>query len=317
MKWCSFFILLSFAFSIAAQSKTDCTADRYEKDLFAAFNKQTIEYTKTKGWQDANQSLLADIYEPKDDKAELRPLVILVHGGSFVGGKKEQVAPFCTALVKKGYVAASIQYRLIPVSKVAEGNNILREVVRATNDLKAAIRFFRQSAANGNPYKIDANNIFIGGVSAGAITALQTGILDENDVITDELAAIIKDEGGFKGDTGTSENKKFSTKIKAIINLSGSIMDEDWIDKDDAPVFSYHGINDLVVPIEFNSIGTLDMFGSRAIKKQADKVGLENLLVEVPGGGHVDIYSPSFNIYLNDFQKQINKKMRRMICSEN
>lgn len=317
MKWCSFLILLSFAVSIAARSKIDCTANRYEKDLFPIFNKQTIEYAVAKGWQIEKQPLSADIYEPKEDKAELRPLVILVHGGSFVGGKKEQVAPFCTALVKKGYVAASIQYRLIPVSKIAEGNNILREVVRATNDLRAAIRFFRQSASNGNPYKIDANNIFIGGVSAGAITALQTGILDEDDRITDELAGIIKEEGGLEGNTGTFENKKFSSKIKGIINLSGSIMDEDWIDKDDVPIFSYHGINDRVVPIEFNSIGALNMFGSRAIKKQADKVGLENLLVEVPGGGHVDIYSPSFNIYLNDFQKQINRKMRGMMCGTN
>lgn len=317
MKWCSLLILLSFAVSIAAQSKIDCTNDRYEKDLFPNFNKQTIEFAVAKGWQVEKQSLLTDIYEPKDDRAELRPLVILVHGGSFVGGKKEQVAPFCTALVKKGYVTASIQYRLIPVSKIAQENNILREVVRATNDLRAAIRFFRQSAANGNLYKLDANNIFIGGVSAGAITALQTGILDENDVITDELAAIIKEEGGLKGDTGTAENKKFSAKIKAIINLSGSIMDEDWIDKDDAPIFSYHGINDMVVPIEFKSIGVLDMFGSRAIKKQADKVGLQNLLVEVQGGGHTDIYSPSFNIYLNDFQKQINRRMRQMMCGAN
>lgn len=314
MKWFSLLILLSFTVSITAQSNVSCTADRYEKDLFSHFSKQTIEYTKTNGWQTENQSLLADIYEPKDDTATLRPLIILAHGGSFVGGNKEQVASFCTNLAKKGYVAVSIQYRLIPVSKVAESNNILREIIRAINDMKAAVRFFRQSAANGNPYKIDPNNIFIGGVSAGAITALHAGILDSDDKVSDELAKIIAEEGGFEGDTGSVENRKFSSKVNGVINLSGSIMDENWIDKDDAPIFSYHGMEDSVVAIGYRKIGRLGLFGSESIQQKADKVGLYNLLVKVPGGGHVDVYSPKYSIYLNDFQKQLNKKIRSMIC---
>jgi predicted esterase len=310
----TFLILLSFASAIMAQTKVSCTAERYEKDLFPNFNKQTVEYAVAKGWQIEKQPLLVDIYEPRDDQAVLRPLIIMAHGGSFIGGTKEQVAPFCTALVKKGYVTASIQYRLLPLNRAVQPDSILREVVRAINDMKAAIRFFRQSAAEGNPYKIDPNHIFIGGVSAGAITALHAGILDEKDLINSQLKRIIEEEGGWTGDTGLAENRKYSAKVSGIINLSGSIMDGNWIGKNDAPIFSYHGTNDMVVPINFKTIGNFPMYGSEAIKQKADSIGVDNLLIKVPNGGHTDIYSSAFAIYLNDFQKQTNQKIRQIIC---
>ncbi|MBX7169495.1 MAG: alpha/beta hydrolase [Pyrinomonadaceae bacterium] len=313
-KICSWLILISFVISISAQEKASCAPDRYEKAIFSDFTKKTIEYAAAKNWSDENVSLLTDIYEPKNDDAQLRPLIIVVHGGSFTSGNKEQMTPFCTFFVKNGYVVASIQYRLAPANKVVESNNILREVVRATNDLKSAIRFFRQSAENGNPYKIDPNNIFIGGVSAGAITALQTGLLDEKDLVTDELSSIIAEEGGLNGNTGSAENRKFSTKVRGIFNLSGSIMDENWIDKDDPPIFSYHGEDDMVVPIRFKSIGTLDMYGSELIKEKADKVGLDNVLVKVPKGGHTDIYTFRFLSFFIDYANQVNQKIRSMIC---
>lgn len=314
-KICSWLILLSFAVSVSAQTKVPCAPDRYEKAIFSDFTKKTIEYAAAKSWTDENVSLLTDIYEPKDDDAQLRPLIIVAHGGSFTSGDKEQMTPFCTFFVKYGYVVASIQYRLIPANKSVETNNILREVVRASNDMKAAIRFFRQSAENGNPYKIDPNNIFIGGVSAGAITALQTGLLDEKDLITDELSSIIAEEGGFGGNTGSEESRKLSTKVQGIFNLSGSIMDENWVDKNDPAIFSYHGENDMVVPIRFKSIGVLDMYGSQSIKEKADKIGLDNVLVKVPKGGHTDIYTIRFLSFFVDYAKQVNQKIRSMICN--
>lgn len=312
-----FLILLSLVISISAETKVACTADRYEKDLFTEFTKQTVEYAIAKGWEIEKQSLTVDIYEPKGDTATFRPLIILAHGGSFIGGNKDQVAPFCKALAKKGYVAASIQYRLLPLKRVSETDIIFREVVRAINDMKASVRFFRQSAARGNPYKIDADSIFIGGVSAGAITALHVGILGETDAITDDLLRLINEEGGWTGDTGSPENRKISAKVSGVINLSGSIMDENWIGKDDAPIFSYHGTKDNVVPMNFTTIGNFPMYGSETIKQRADQVGLYNLLVKVPEGGHTDIYSPAFTIYLNEFQKQTNQKIRQIVCKNN
>lgn len=307
-------VLLTFVVSISAQSKVACEADRYEKDLFPNFTKKTVEYAAVKSWKGENVSLSADIYEPKDDSATLRPLIIFAHGGSFIWGNKEQVAPLCTRFTKKGYVTASIQYRLIPPDKVREQNAILRELFKAVNDMKAAIRFFRQSVANGNPYKIDPNFIFVGGISAGALTALQVGVLDENDEINSTIAEIMAEEGGLDGDSGSAENRKYSSKVSGIFNLSGAILVDNWIEKTDAPIFSYHGTDDPTVSIGYRKVGELGLYGSEPIKEKADKVGLENILVKVPGGGHTDVYTPKFANYLNDFQKQVNQKIRSMIC---
>lgn len=312
----SLLVIMSFVVSVSAQDKISCAPDRYEKDVFSVFNKNTVEYANTKNWKGENVNLLTDIYEPKDDSAPIRPLVIIAHGGSFISGNKEQLAPFATRFVKNGYVVASINYRLIPLEKVREPNAVLRGMVKAINDMKAAIRFFRQSAVNGNPYKIDPNNIFIGGVSAGAITALHVGILDKGDKISDTLTKIIAEEGGFNGDTGSAENHKYSANVNGIFNLSGAVLDENWIDKTDAPVFSYHGMADDVVSIGYRKIGELGLFGSESIKQQADKVGLDNILVKIPGGGHVDVYSLKYGVFFLDYQKQVNQKIRSMLCGE-
>jgi len=34
-----------------------------------------------------NATLLVDIYEPDGDTATMRPLLIMAHGGSFIGGR--------------------------------------------------------------------------------------------------------------------------------------------------------------------------------------------------------------------------------------
>jgi predicted esterase len=297
-----FLILLSFVSSVTGQTKISCAVGRYEKDVFAAVGKKTVPYASNKGWNGENINLEANIYEPTDDTAALRPLIIFAHGGGFVRGKKEDMAFFCNQFSKKGYVTASIQYRLIPLDKLTDISNMKREIVKAMRDFKAAIRYFR---ANAKTYKIDPNNIFIGGVSAGAITALHVGLLDENDQMPDDFAQFVANEGGLE-----------SVKVKGVINYSGSILEESWIDKSDAPVFSYHGTADEVVPIGYGVTGrSFKMFGSESIKNKADEVGLFSLLVKVPSGGHTNIYlDASYAGYYIDFHRQVNTKMRSMLC---
>ena len=309
-------VLLSMGCSVEGQSKIPCTAGRYEKDLFPKFGKKTIQYATNKGWKGDDVTLNMDIYEPTGDTAALRPLIIFAHGGGYVQGDKEDMSYFCGQFTKKGYVTASIDYRLLPIDKLYEVGNLKHEIVIAMSDFKAAIRFFRQSAASGNPYKIDPNNIFIGGGSAGAITALHIGLLDDNDVMPDDFAKFVADEGGLEGNTGSAENRKFSSKVKGVINYSGSILEDKWIDKTDAPIFSYHGTADDVVPIGYGLTGkSFNMYGSESIKAKADAVGLVNILVKAPGGGHTDIYTDqSYASYYIDFHNQLDLKMRSMMC---
>ena len=155
------------------------------------------------------------------------------------------------------------------------------------------------------------------GASAGAITALHVGILDTDDVLPTDFKRFIDEDGGFEGNTKTTENKQFSTKIRGIINYSGGLYKEEWLDKGDPPIFSYHGIDDDVVPIGFGIAGkSLPMYGSQSLKNRADKVGVENLLVEVPNGKHTDIYTNAvFTPYFIDFHKKMFSGLRQIICS--
>ena len=120
------------------------------------------------------QTLLLDIYEPPaSDNRTLRPGVVLVHGGSFMGGDKtsDGEPAYATRLAQRGFVAVSIDYRL-----TGESEEHLSESTRpeedATEDARAAVRAMRAYAAQ---YRIDSSRIALSGDSAGAITSLWLG----------------------------------------------------------------------------------------------------------------------------------------------
>ena len=95
------------------------------------------------------------MYEPKDDTAAKRPIIFFVHGGSFVGGDRNdqainKTAEYFSKKKKKGYVTANIEYRLEqtefidPIVDFTDVYKWHRYNARATQDLKAAIRYFKR-----------------------------------------------------------------------------------------------------------------------------------------------------------------------------
>ena len=97
-----------------------------------------------------------DIYEPNGDTETARPLIIWAHGGSFIGGSKTDgdVVTLADKFVKKGYVFASINYRIgndWPITQASA----TKAVVRAVQDMKASIRFFYKDRVTADTYKID------------------------------------------------------------------------------------------------------------------------------------------------------------------
>lgn len=294
-------MFLSLACSGNAQAKIPCGVGRYEKDLFTSATKKTVQYASATDWNDRTVSLEVDVYEPKGDTALLRPLVIFAHGGGFVQGDKADMAYVSEQFAKRGYVTASIQYRLLPMNKLSIPN-AKNHILKAVKDFKTAIGFFRTSSKK---FRIDPENIFIGGASAGAITALHVGLLDTGDQLPEDVARFAAIEGGIE-----------NVKIKGVINYSGSILDNGWIDKTDPPIFSYHGTADDVVPIGYGVNGKLfSLYGSDSIKQKADEAGLDNILVRVPNGRHTDIYTDqSYSSFYLDFHQQTYRKMRSLVC---
>jgi acetyl esterase/lipase len=235
-----------------------------------------------------NVTLRLNFYEPKNDTASKRPLMIIAFGGSFISGDKTQVGFLCDAYTKMGYVCAAIDYRtgfFLP----NEVNTTLA-VVRAMHDMKAAVRFFRKEAAT---YKIDTDRIIVGGVSAGSIAAIHTAYLDNDNEIPAYLYANPSDTTGIGGVEGNSGNPGFSSAVAGVFNYSGAIGDTNWINTGDAPIIGFHDVGDNVVPFDTREVSVsgvptgLIASGSRDLHARLTNLDVVNELNTYPGNGHV------------------------------
>ena len=56
-----------------------------------------------------------DIVRPRDNSGSPHPAVLCIHGGGFRAGNRESYLPLCIRLAQRGYVAATVTYRLAPV----------------------------------------------------------------------------------------------------------------------------------------------------------------------------------------------------------
>ena len=115
-----------------------------------------------------DRTLEMDIYRPKDAWGKL-PAVVCIHGGGWAKGSRESHGAMAQALASRGYVAATISYRLSGEAKFPA----------QIHDCKAAVRFLRSHA---DEYGIDADHIGAIGLSAGghltALLATSGGVAD-------------------------------------------------------------------------------------------------------------------------------------------
>ena len=311
-------VVLFFFVSANAQPTPDCSTGRYTNNVFTNVTKTsgvTYGYNSTKDYSTNTQIdyvLKFDFYEPAGDAAAKRPLVILMFGGGFIAGQRSDLDAFCMALAKKGYTAATIDYRLVSSSffnllTVFSSAPLINDaVVKASGDLKAAIRYFKKDAATSNLYKIDTTKIIVGGASAGSIAALQAAYTD--DVSEDPtLVSTYQANGGFEGNTDLqAPNNLLPTYnargIAAVINIAGGVSDTSLIDAFNPPIYSSAGTMDEVIPynygpISYNGFTTpVSIYGSNLITTRANNIGLRNELLPVPGGNHE---SPGGVPYIN------------------
>lgn len=304
---------------LAAQN-AGCDGNRYLNDVFTTTKKTTVNYAPTIGHLNNAFTLAMDVYEPEGDNLGARPAVVLAHGGSFVLGDKGQMQTWCELLARKGYVAVSIQYRLYPFFQLGFPDSlaIFDTAVKAFGDMRAAVRYLREDAATANLFHIDANNIFIGGYSAGAVTALHCAFLDENDAIPPFLQTLIDNNGGLEGISGTASNKTYDSSSKAVVNMSGGLYRKEWIDAEELPLTSIHGTNDETVNYVYGlAAGIAYLEGSSLLHERAESIDLWNFLETVPGGGHTNIYSGSaqYEPYIDTFWTRTSILLESLSCA--
>jgi acetyl esterase/lipase len=118
-----------------------------------------------------------DVYAPSGDRTRNRPAVVWIHGGGFRAGSKRaaNVVQLATAFAQRGYVAASIDYRLLAQGVQCGGTGsapppqCAQAALAAKEDAIAAVNWIRRHARG---LHVDPHRIAVGGTSAGAVTSL-------------------------------------------------------------------------------------------------------------------------------------------------
>lgn len=131
-------------------TKPELLAPPAAQMLSAALSHRGVIYAEVPGWR----PLRLDLHLPASSSDALCPVVIYVHGGSFVGGIRE-MGPW-TTLPSRGIAVASISYRLAAETSFPE----------PVEDVRAAIRWIRRHAG---AYLLDPDRISLWGSSAGAL----------------------------------------------------------------------------------------------------------------------------------------------------
>ncbi|MCK6649867.1 MAG: alpha/beta hydrolase fold domain-containing protein [Bacteroidia bacterium] len=297
------YLAIATALGIVAphfNSNAQCAGNRYHDYVFPSAPTITsnIQYGSNLKFNGQNQNLLLDVYEPTGDTSTSRALVIMAHGGSFIGGSKtgSDVVNLCKDLARLGYVVASIEYRVGMTNFPAPGpdsSDATEAVMRAVHDGRAAVRYFRKNAdVGGNTYKIDVNNIYFAGVSAGGFIALQVAYLDDIAEFPTYIDTV--GQSGLGGGVeGLSGNPGYSSDVNAIVNICGAIGDTAWMQAGDEPVLNFHGTNDGTVPYGSDIITLAGIFpimpvdGSFSVDAKADELGLINCFEIYEGKDHV------------------------------
>lgn len=242
------------------------------------------------------EPLMLDLYlPPTSDTRSKRPGFVFIHGGGFTGGDKARhgagpgvEAYMAAALAQRGFVAVSINYRLAkPQNPKWGGKDGVSQtndsyVIDAVHDLKAAIRFMRR---NADAWGVDPRFIGTGGESAGGIAVEFLGFVpvsegnSGNPGFSSNVSVILPISGALAFDTACSLPHGAS---KVICN--GTLPRGTWNFTSDIgrirgqpPVVMVHGTHDTVVPYR----------EALAVMDRATAAHIPNLLVTVPGAGHV------------------------------
>lgn len=235
-------------------------------------------------------NLLMDVYypHPEVDALSQRPFVLMIHGGGFAGGNKNEVAYECMEFARRGFVAATITYRLgwncdNVLCINCSGNNLKRAIYSAVQDARAALRF---AVSQSDNWGIDTNWIFAGGESAGSITALLCATWSQEEADSWVPEGLSTQLGGLDA----SGNELTNTyDIKGVINHCGAVVNTSHLnDNPDVPIISFHDSNDCTVPYGYGNVlaclcsGYLGVFGSQAIHNYSISNGHCSELNTVP-----------------------------------
>ncbi len=218
--------------------------------------------------------LYFDLLAPTDHPEPDKPALLMVHGGSFEEGSKddEDLVMVADKIAATGYVCFLIDYRLAGddppapdwLSKITLPSPDAMHA--AFVDTKAALRYIR---ANADSYGIDPDRIALWGESAGAIAVLAAGLSDDDRFVTDGPEFPIP--GQNYPDTPMD-----TTCIVDCWGTADFFLEE--FDAGDPPIMIFHGSNDFTVG--------LSLAPAINIRDKCEEFGIPHRYYPLWGEGH-------------------------------
>lgn len=252
----SFILPTLLAFTVRAQ---DCSIP-FTEPLFSVQVDSNVWYGNATRYNGGTDSLRLNLYKPVGDGQTERPLVVLIHGGGFVEGHRNDFNALCESFASFGYAAATISYRLgyygngiLEAPYAYDPNEFRRAAYRAMQDAKGAIRFLKGRSAQDST---STTSVILLGASAGAITAMHAAYLDQATEKPASCEAIGQVQHFFNfyarpdlGDVDGDLNQNgHNTNVLGVVNLFGAVLDTSYIESAlDPALFSYHQTGDPVV----------------------------------------------------------------------
>jgi acetyl esterase/lipase len=200
----------------------------------------------------AGEPLLLDVHRSLT-RSEARPAVVLIHGGGMWPGYRADMSHPARELARAGYVAFSVDYRL--VDALAGRHRWPTQL----DDVQRAIRWVRAHAAD---YGVDPGRVGAYGWSAGGQLAALLGARDTCDATapmgsySSRVACVVV----LAGDVDLATYTRPPTLHEVVALMGGTPQDVpehyrdasplSWIDRRTAPFLVVHGGQDNVVPID-------------------------------------------------------------------
>ena len=255
-----------------------------------------------------NVNLYMNIFQPAGDTLKKRPVVIICFGGGFVSGNKDNfnIRLLAKELALRGFVTAVIDYRL--GMNVFDEALSMRAVYRGVQDGRSAVRFFKADAAGSNTYRVDPNQIYIGGHSAGAFIATHNAYLNLESERPASTYVWPQGCGFLDGSICWCQNQgcldcvgdnlNFDGRAKAVFSLAGAIGFTSYLENNTDPkIIMFHSTDDDTVPYNsgqpFGSISGFIIgfdlpvvYGSLPMKQRADLIQLQNQFNSYNNRGH-------------------------------
>jgi para-nitrobenzyl esterase len=317
--------LLAVVFTVYSiqLSAQGCDEFRYLNDIATTISTTTVQFGQNVTGGGETQDLFMDVYTPDGDTETTRPVIIYAFGGSFIGGSRsdDYVVGFCERYARRGYVTVGVDYRLYNLLQqgIPDSLGMIDEVIKAVADMKAAVRYLRKSADEGNPYGIDTDKIYVGGLSAGAIAASHTAYINDVLDVPDYIVGLLDNNGGINGDTDLpgDSHLSYNSEVQAVVNMSGALHRASFMKAGDPPLVSIHGNQDETVPYGYDfaviGIPIVTVQGSSYMHARAQEVGISSELYIIDEPGHTEFYFDE--PYFTDYENMIINFLHDVTCT--